>query len=242
MKRSAGFGSVSALFLTMISVALAQGQFTLGQTSAGSGGASSGGVYTLRDAIGEPGAGLSSGGSYQLIGGLALGGRAVAPAVTFALNVTTNGNGTVTLDPPGGIYVAGTVVQLIAVPATGFTFVGWSGAVNSAANTVQVTMDSDKALTATFTQTPAGNHTLNINVLGRGTVTLNPPGNSYAEGTVVQLTAIPSTGFTFASWGGAVTGTINPTPITMNSDKAITVTFVQTSFGDNHVYLPMVQR
>ncbi|MFN8488816.1 MAG: hypothetical protein U0350_14535 [Caldilineaceae bacterium] len=213
----------------------------MGQTSASNGGTRSGGVYSVRDAVGEPGVGSSSGGDYQVSGGLALGGE-LPSASTFSLNVTVTGQGTVTLDPSGGVYAAGAVVQLTAAPATGFTFAGWRGAVSSAANTVQVTMDGDKTVTATFSQTPPSNHTLNISVVGQGTVTLDPPGNSYTDGQVVKLTATPSAGFNFTSWGGAVTGAINPITLIMDGDKTVTVTFIQAGSGNTQIYLPVVRR
>jgi hypothetical protein len=69
MKSTIQFWVVLALFLTTLSIALAQSQFTLGQTNAVSGGVSSGGVYTVRDTLGELAVGSARGGSYQVIGG-----------------------------------------------------------------------------------------------------------------------------------------------------------------------------
>jgi len=50
-------------------------------------------------------------------------------------------------------------------------------------------------------------------------------GSSYLAGTVVDVEAIPDTGWQFDSWSGSLTGTTNPTTITMNSNKTITATF-----------------
>ncbi|MHB8107583.1 MAG: stalk domain-containing protein [Candidatus Cryosericum sp.] len=76
---------------------------------------------------------------------------------TFAVNplvctlaVTKVGGGTVTLDPSGGTYNRGTVVTLTAAPDSGYAFAGWSGDFTSAGNPVSITMNSDKAVTATF--------------------------------------------------------------------------------------------
>jgi uncharacterized repeat protein (TIGR02543 family) len=44
------------------------------------------------------------------------------------------------------------VITLTATPDAGWSFAGWSGDSNSATNPVTVTMDSDKSITATFTQ------------------------------------------------------------------------------------------
>ena len=58
--------------------------------------------------------------------------------------------GSVTLDPPGGIYLAGTQVTLTAVPAAGYVFQGWSGALSGAANPALLLMNGNKSATATF--------------------------------------------------------------------------------------------
>jgi len=42
---------------------------------------------------------------------------------------------------------------------------------------------------------------LNINVLGEGSYSLDPPGGVYEKGTVVTVTAIPSNDYRFTQWG-----------------------------------------
>jgi hypothetical protein len=61
-----------------------------------------------------------------------------------------SGSGLVSLDPPGGLYEDGTVVTLTAVPNPGAVFAGWSGDAGGTANPITLTMDGDKAVTATF--------------------------------------------------------------------------------------------
>ena len=69
-------------------------------------------------------------------------------------------------------------------------------------------------------------YTLTVNTVGSGTVT-PASGGSYLAGTVVDLEAIPDTGYEFDSWSGDLSGTNNQTTITMSSDKTITATFVE---------------
>ena len=59
---------------------------------------------------------------------------------------------------------------------------------------------------------------------GRGFISKDsrPP---YSAGTVVELKAIPAAGYTFTSWDDDLTGTTNPTTITMNEDKNVTADF-----------------
>lgn len=68
----------------------------------------------------------------------------------YGLDVTTTSGGTVTKNPSGAVYAAGTSVSLTAVPAAGYRFAGWSGDVSGTQTTISVTMNSDKDITATF--------------------------------------------------------------------------------------------
>jgi uncharacterized repeat protein (TIGR02543 family) len=64
-----------------------------------------------------------------------------------------------------------------------------------------------------------------------GFITLNPPGGTYSSGTVVTAAASPNSGYTFSGWSGDLTGTANPTTITMNANKNITALFTAVSTG-----------
>ena len=66
---------------------------------------------------------------------------------------------------------------------------------------------------------------LRIDIEGDGTVTLDPPYGVYDPGTEVTLTALPSSSFAFSSWGGDLSGSINPETILMSEDKEVTVRF-----------------
>jgi hypothetical protein len=80
---------------------------------------------------------------------------------------------------------------------------------------------------ATYTPSAPPQYTLTTNVVGQGSITLNPSGGTYDAGTVVTLTATPDTGWLFSSWSGDLTGSTNPTTITMNSNKTVTATFIE---------------
>ena len=70
----------------------------------------------------------------------------------YSLTVMTSGVGSVILDPPGGIYDAGTVVKLTAVPAVGWAFNNWSGDITGSKNPENILMDGNKAVILTFNQ------------------------------------------------------------------------------------------
>ncbi|MFC2084246.1 right-handed parallel beta-helix repeat-containing protein, partial [Bacteroidota bacterium] len=142
----------------------------------------------------------------------------------YALNVSIVGGGSVTKNPNLTSYPPGTVVELTAVPDPGWSFAGWSGDTTTTANPIDVTMNSSKNITATFVQGPPG-YTLNVTVVGSGTVTKSPDQSSYTAGLVVTLTAIPDPGWSFAGWSVDTTTTANPIDVTMHTNKNVTATF-----------------
>jgi uncharacterized repeat protein (TIGR02543 family) len=144
-------------------------------------------------------------------------------ADAYTLTVTPPVNGTVTRNPDQATYAYGTAVTLTATPALGYTFFGWSGDLAGSTNPATITMDGNKTLTATFAVAPP--RTLTVSVAGSGFVVKSPNQSSYLSGTVVTLTATPLAGSTFTGWSGDLTGTTNPTTITMDATKAVTATF-----------------
>jgi uncharacterized repeat protein (TIGR02543 family) len=64
-----------------------------------------------------------------------------------------------------------------------------------------------------------------------GSITLNPSGGVYSAGTVVTVTASPEFGYAFGYWSGDLSGSVNPTTITMNTNKSVTAHFIASS-GD----------
>jgi uncharacterized repeat protein (TIGR02543 family) len=148
---------------------------------------------------------------------------------TLTTSVSPQGAGTVSLNPAGGVYTAGTQVTLTATPNSGYVFSSWSGDLSGTTNPATITMDSNKTVTAVFTQQQQQQYTLTTNVSpqGAGTVSLNPAGGSYTAGTQVTLTATPNSGYVFSNWAGDLSGTTNPATIIMDSNKTVTAVFTQ---------------
>ncbi|RCK73121.1 MAG: Pectate lyase precursor [Ignavibacteriae bacterium] len=67
-------------------------------------------------------------------------------------------------------------------------------------------------------------YVLNVTAVN-GTVIKNPEQMLYDSGAVVQLTAIPNTGYHFVNWSGDLSGVSNPTTILMTSNKNVTANF-----------------
>jgi hypothetical protein len=101
--------------------------------------------------------------------------------------------------------------------------------------------DIQGTLTIDAPPVPPGqqHYTLTVNVVGNGTVTINPQSATYLSGTTVTLTAFPENeNYTLSAWSGDITGTRNPINITMDGNKTVTATFraaVHGLLGDlNH--------
>ena len=63
-----------------------------------------------------------------------------------------------------------------------------------------------------------------------GSVTLNDTGPFYNFGDAVQLTAVPSVGWSFVGWSGDLSGSLNPTTVIVTSNMAVTVAFSQNQY------------
>ena len=151
----------------------------------------------------------------------------VEPPLQYTLAVTVQGQGDV--KPTGGTYTDGTPVTLTATAHAGWAFHHWEAALTGSTNPAEVTMDSDKTVTAVFFEiTPQ--YTLTVNVQGQGEV--KPNGGTYDLDTPVTLTATASDGWRFDAWQGDLAGPNNPASIVMNGDKVVTVVFVETTLDD----------
>jgi uncharacterized repeat protein (TIGR02543 family) len=150
---------------------------------------------------------------------------------TLAVDVSPSGGGTVTLEPsqPAGKYVAGTEVHLTAVASEGYEFDHWSGALSSSENPITITVDSDKEVTAHFSQIT---YILTVDVGPGGSIEVDgvapsayPAPSTFVYGASIALRAISATGYEFANWGGDLAGSTNPTSIVMDGNKTVTANF-----------------
>jgi pectate lyase len=138
----------------------------------------------------------------------------------FTLSIAISGSGTVTRSPNQATYPNGTVVTLTATAASGFQFQGWSGNLAGSSNPTTITMNSNKSVTATFTQVTGG---LDFNQYGFSTV--NGATTGGAGGPTVTATTLDQLR-TFAGQAGPliirVQGTITGNEaIRVESNKSI---------------------
>lgn len=158
------------------------------------------------------------------------------PTHTLILITNPPNAGTISPSPapngPSGTYLEGTVVTLTATPALNFAFTNWTGDVSSTSNSITLTIDADKTVTANFFEsiTPTFALTVLTNPPGAGTIQVSPPPNgtngTYVQGTLVTLTAIAIGANAFTNWTGAVSSTSNQITVVMDADKSVTANFV----------------
>ena len=148
---------------------------------------------------------------------------------TFTINyyqLTINAlHGTVNRSPDSTWYAYGTQVTLTPTPDAGYVFSGWSGDVlvgNENDNPLTIHVDSTMVITPNFSPI---DYTINVSVVGNGSVTQTPNVPEHAYGSNDTLTALAGTGYHFVAWSGDVISSTNPLIITVNASMNLTATF-----------------
>jgi uncharacterized protein YkwD len=142
-------------------------------------------------------------------------------------SVTTPGEGTLTYD-------AGTMISLVATPASGYRFVNWTGDVGTIADvnaaSTAITMNGNYLVTANFERITPEQFDLATSSTTGGSVMVPGEGTfTYDAGTTVNLVAAPAAGYQFVNWTGdtKTIGDVNSasTAITMSGDCCIAANF-----------------
>ena len=147
----------------------------------------------------------------------------------YPVSVTITGDGQVedatrVIRCPGACSMTvntGTQVTLTARNGKG-VFSGWGGACAGNSLTCTFSVNSDAPVTALFKST----YKLVLKTNGTGTVSSNPSGGSFLQGTQVTVTAVPGAGATWKGWtGGGCSGLALTCTTTINADTVLTANF-----------------
>jgi hypothetical protein len=127
-------------------------------------------------------------------------------ATNYTLVANNDGQGTVSLTPPGGTYASGTTVTLTPNPASGYSFNNWSGTNSSdvinTSGVYTIVMNGNKTVQANF---DVNSYTISFDSNGGSAVA----SITQDFGTSVTAPANPTKeGYTFASWSPAVPSTM----------------------------------
>lgn len=145
------------------------------------------------------------------------------PVYTLTTTATPAEGGAIT--PNAGSYDEGETISLQASANEGWVFAGWQGDVVSTANPINLSMTQNFTMIGSFEQRM---YALTVDVNGEGTVAetvVQQKATDYAEGTVVELEAVPEENWVFARWEGDLSGSDNPAEITVDEPKNIVAAF-----------------
>ena len=127
-------------------------------------------------------------------------------------------------------FAAGSVVDLAAIPDSGYAFSGWTGDItnlaDSKAASTTLTIKGNTTIMANFVQT----YVLTIRTRGGSIVKPGESTHAYAAGSVVELSAKPDNGYIFVNWTGDTASVADPksaeTTITIKANSTITANFI----------------
>ncbi|MDH7607626.1 MAG: PKD domain-containing protein [Candidatus Bathyarchaeota archaeon] len=155
--------------------------------------------------------------------------QTVNAPLTISASYQTQYYLTVRTDPPGiatipgeGWYNSTASVQLTAPTVSGYTFQYWDvdgTSQGAGVNPITVAMNAPHTATAHYTPQVI-TYTLKIETTAGGTTNPAPGTYTYAAGSLVQVTAIPSSGYIFDHWelNGTNVGTATTYTVTMNNN------------------------
>ncbi|MEM3617988.1 MAG: PKD domain-containing protein, partial [Candidatus Bathyarchaeia archaeon] len=152
--------------------------------------------------------------------------------VQYYLTVRTDPPGIVTI-PGEGWYNPAQSVQLNAPAVAGYTFQYWDvdgASQGSGVNPITVVMNAPHTATAHYTAV-VPTYTLKIETTTGGTTNPAPGTYTYSAGSLVQVTAIPNSGYIFDHWelNGTNVGTVTTYTVTMNNNYVLKAFFKTAS-------------
>jgi regulation of enolase protein 1 (concanavalin A-like superfamily) len=74
-------------------------------------------------------------------------------------------------------------------------------------------------------------YTVVLSAVGSGNVLVDPLQPAYSPGQTITVTAVPNDGWTFSGWSGDLSGSANPSTLTVNANKNITAHFTSPDPG-----------
>jgi hypothetical protein len=176
----------------------------------------------------ESGVLVSTSANYSFIAGgnRSLVANFTALPCTYTISTTTSGGGT---SSGGGTVSCGSNVTVNAVPASCYRFLNWSeaGSVVSSSALYTFTASANRSLVANFALIT---YSINASVSPSGGGTVSGGGNINC-GTLVTLSASPSSGYAFANWteNGVIASTSANYTFNATVDRTLVANFVAVS-------------
>ena len=120
-----------------------------------------------------------------------------------------------------------------SLPTTGSILYGGPVTLTSNATVRAMSLSADFSQ---MSEAPAVNvvvlpvYALTTSINGTGSISNNPPTSPYISNSVVTLTATGGTNWAFDHWTGDLSGSVNPTAVTMDGPKNVQAVFVPTAY------------
>lgn len=151
---------------------------------------------------------------------------------TYVVNAVSDDTTKGTVSPAGQTIEHGKNATVTASRKTGYKFDGWYNGTTkvTSANPYTFAPTANITLTAKWS---VYNITIPVNVSPTGAGTTSPSPFTGQEGSTVNITATPATGYKFAYWTNGVDDTHytnNPQSVTMRSVKTLTAYFTLKSY------------
>ena len=151
----------------------------------------------------------------------------------YSILTDTEGNGSVKLNPSESNYNCGDVVEIEGIPDEGYEFNHWEGHLNSTNSIESFPIYEDKSITGVFTKKE---YTLNVDIVGNGSVSIEPNKSTYSHGEEVILKATEQdswnfTSYTYENESPVEVDTDREIRVTMNKDRNITALFEQDNYN-----------
>ena len=154
------------------------------------------------------------------------------PEKMYNLNITTDGNGSYSVEPDKDLYQHGESVTITAIPNEDYSFSHWSGDVESTDNPLNITITKNTNIKANYKL--KSSYSLNITTDGNGSYSVEPDKDLYQHGESVTITAIPNEDYSFSHWSGDVESTDNPLNITITKNTNIKANYkLKSSYSLN---------
>lgn len=158
----------------------------------------------------------------------------ISNVAVFGTTVTLNQEafGTTLMSPLLTNYPYNSSILLTAIPNNNYYFQGWGGSAAFLGNISPAifTVTNPNPVIEGFFDPADGSNTLTLKVgSGSGLVTAAPYATLYSNNAPITITALTNASQTFAGWGGATNGTLNPLPWIMRSNTTIIANFSSNS-------------
>lgn len=160
------------------------------------------------------------------MGGLGASSNVIDASVTLYSLTTSVAKGNGSISPSGGSFANIQSVTITAIPDSGWMFDQWNGDLTGNTNPANLTMTSNKTVSANFIRDTRTYYTINLKASVGGSITQVPEGSRLPEGTKVTFTAAAIKDWHFNFWDGDYSGNLNPYTIpSLNKDFSVTAYF-----------------